>query len=575
MRCPQCGAENLINSPSCANCHYQFSGIYTASSQPTSSQNVVHTPNPLLAQEESYVVTRSHRPQKNIIKVALIIIGVLILAGAGYAGWYGYDKYIANTPNKVLQKSVKAMEAVKAFTFNSQFEIRISTDNSQGADNELGSALLAGIFSDKLLRFSINITGAFDETDTNIKKTSVVTSVDLGMIGSLSLETRTIGKTFYAKIKKIPPIFGGFIDVTQFENKWLVYQAGEESELPFKVPKLEVTDNEKEQTMAIIKRDLFKVFEIRKDNGIVLLDDKKTYNYTLGFNKNETINLINNLKNVSSDKERYEEMLSDMKDEDWQKFSEFKFNIWIDKKNYLVKKVQADFDSAQLAKVDEAQKGDPEFKGTLAVAFDNYNTPSEISAPGDAVKFEDFIKDIMQGTVFQALGDAREKSRDAKRVADIKQTQTALELYYVDHNSYPVTDAPVLLGQGAYISLCDKGFASSSIGQGTCYMSSIPTNPEPGGIRYIYHGLSANEYKIFFQLEADTGGLLAGEHVATPMGLLESELSDDQDHDGLSDLGEVEHNTIIDNPDSDGDGYTDGAEIKNGYNPLGAGKLND
>ncbi|OGF31319.1 hypothetical protein A3H09_03530, partial [Candidatus Falkowbacteria bacterium RIFCSPLOWO2_12_FULL_45_13] len=36
-----------------------------------------------------------------------------------------------------------------------------------------------------------------------------------------------------------------------------------------------------------------------------------------------------------------------------------------------------------------------------------------------------------------ALNNARMKSRDAKRVSDIKQIQTALELYYNDANSYP------------------------------------------------------------------------------------------------------------------------------------------
>nr|MCU0680131.1 prepilin-type N-terminal cleavage/methylation domain-containing protein [Planctomycetota bacterium] len=36
-----------------------------------------------------------------------------------------------------------------------------------------------------------------------------------------------------------------------------------------------------------------------------------------------------------------------------------------------------------------------------------------------------------------ALQSAREKARDAKRIADIKQLRTALELYYNDANGYP------------------------------------------------------------------------------------------------------------------------------------------
>ncbi len=37
-----------------------------------------------------------------------------------------------------------------------------------------------------------------------------------------------------------------------------------------------------------------------------------------------------------------------------------------------------------------------------------------------------------------ALGSARARARDAKRVADVKQIQTALEMYYNDMNDYPI-----------------------------------------------------------------------------------------------------------------------------------------
>lgn len=42
----------------------------------------------------------------------------------------------------------------------------------------------------------------------------------------------------------------------------------------------------------------------------------------------------------------------------------------------------------------------------------------------------------------------------------------------------------------------------------------------------------------------------------------------DLDADGLSNLEEFLHGTDIDNPDSDGDGVSDGQEVANGRNPL-------
>ncbi len=48
----------------------------------------------------------------------------------------------------------------------------------------------------------------------------------------------------------------------------------------------------------------------------------------------------------------------------------------------------------------------------------------------------------------------------------------------------------------------------------------------------------------------------------------------DSDGDGLSDLNERSvWKTNPTNPDSDGDGFFDGVEVFNGYNPLGEGSL--
>lgn len=47
----------------------------------------------------------------------------------------------------------------------------------------------------------------------------------------------------------------------------------------------------------------------------------------------------------------------------------------------------------------------------------------------------------------------------------------------------------------------------------------------------------------------------------------------DSDNDGLTDQQEIPYGTDLNNPDTDGDGFKDGGEVKNGYNPMGSGKL--
>lgn len=44
---------------------------------------------------------------------------------------------------------------------------------------------------------------------------------------------------------------------------------------------------------------------------------------------------------------------------------------------------------------------------------------------------------ILSTLLLLQLGIARQRARDAKRIADVNQTRTAVELYYDDNSSYP------------------------------------------------------------------------------------------------------------------------------------------
>lgn len=71
--------------------------------------------------------------------------------------------------------------------------------------------------------------------------------------------------------------------------------------------------------------------------------------------------------------------------------------------------------------------------------------------------------------------------------------------------------------------------------------------------------------------DTDSDGLNDGEEVIVHKS---NPLSPDSDNDGLSDGDEyLIWKTNILNPDSDNDTYPDGTEVKNGYNPLGPGRL--
>ncbi len=76
------------------------------------------------------------------------------------------------------------------------------------------------------------------------------------------------------------------------------------------------------------------------------------------------------------------------------------------------------------------------------------------------------------------------------------------------------------------------------------------------------------EIKIF--PDTDKDGLFDEEETALGTDPAKS----DTDGDGLNDFEEARiYLTDPLNPDTDGDGYKDGDEVKNGYNPLGQGKI--
>lgn len=129
---------------------------------------------------------------------------------------------------------------------------------------------------------------------------------------------------------------------------------------------------------------------------------------------------------------------------------------------------------------------------------------------------------ILAAVVLVSLNNARAKSRDAKRIADIRQMMTALELYFNDVNGYPAGTSLVLDAEG----LSSGGGWSTTL-SGTTYMQATAPAPTPfDGTctavlnSYTYSQLSSGaDYQVAFCLGAPTGGLTAGTHSARSAGI--------------------------------------------------------
>jgi general secretion pathway protein G len=123
-----------------------------------------------------------------------------------------------------------------------------------------------------------------------------------------------------------------------------------------------------------------------------------------------------------------------------------------------------------------------------------------------------------------ALNDARAKARDAKRVADVKQMQTAVEMYFNDKGYYPPEDMMNATTSPAYLGSI---YSTSTAGTST-YMAIIPTAPNPADgacladeNTYTYlRSLSGGSYRIDFCLGGNVGALAGGLESGTPAGFV-------------------------------------------------------
>lgn len=128
---------------------------------------------------------------------------------------------------------------------------------------------------------------------------------------------------------------------------------------------------------------------------------------------------------------------------------------------------------------------------------------------------------LLASVVLLALNGARAKSRDAKRIADVRQIASALELYFNDYNSYPT---------GAVVNVGPNGDKVSP-GLTPTYIGQYPQAPTPFDSpclnatqnAYVYTPTvvsnMAASYTLSFCLGGTTGGYAAGNHTLTQAGI--------------------------------------------------------
>ena len=129
---------------------------------------------------------------------------------------------------------------------------------------------------------------------------------------------------------------------------------------------------------------------------------------------------------------------------------------------------------------------------------------------------------LLANIAMMSINNARQKSRDAKRVSDIKEIQTALEMYFSTVNSYPSgTIASTVqngtLGVSPRLTFSSTNGFNTTAGTGIVFMGKVPA--DPGSNTYTYSSTNGSSYSLTFTLEGKAGSLASGAHAASPTGI--------------------------------------------------------
>ena len=106
---------------------------------------------------------------------------------------------------------------------------------------------------------------------------------------------------------------------------------------------------------------------------------------------------------------------------------------------------------------------------------------------------------LLASIVLVSLNSARTKARDAQRTANIRQVQTALEMYYDDNGRYVSSTGETL----------DDALTAPLV---PTYMSKIPVDPSGGDRAYGYFNNMnpATYYAIYIPYETKTACYVCG-----------------------------------------------------------------
>ncbi len=248
-------------------------------------------------------------------------------------------------------------------------------------------------------------------------------------------ELRYIDDMYYMRLTQLPvelisPAMAmspfGVFDITRIVRNW--YSLKTSTLADFKIAPQPDTRN-RDQSKALEDKlkelyansSLFTIISSQKEGS----GEHAIYQYVLEIKPEEVLQFMKEVTELGEDRglTRTEELtMQNFVDE----LKKSRIEVWIRKFDGYLAKV--------LVSVPSFSYGAIAFKTDVAFEFEDFNT-ANLQKPIAAIPFDAELKNIISGSL--GFETTSMKSHDARRIADVKQIQLALELYFDEHGSYP------------------------------------------------------------------------------------------------------------------------------------------
>ncbi len=448
---------------------------------------------------------RSHK-KTFLLGIVLALSAASALAGGGF--WYFTSYY----PEKVLRDGLLNFKEMKSYRYAGTFEVKLRDTPKRAASRiqpilpqpaSIFFALLAQNASglpnqDILFHFKIDMKGAADfSNEKKPKYDSAVTFNTRNYLGgNVGFEHRLVDGIYYAQFTELPRLPSEIqemitssglrpLETSSYVKKWvkidpaLVQGALEEykDRMVEIEPTLETYDWEQEQQKfndeQIQKfQELLQTIDFVKwaeESFSEVVRGRSSYRYKGTLDKDALVRFMKETNKIAGELAADEKELNAI----LGTLGDVEFNIWVSRDTHQIIKVSG------IASIsgDEVPTGGGVLEVAADMSFDDINKSMTVEAPPDARDIKPTLDYLFEELV-RELEQSRVRGRDARRIADVRQLQLALELYYDANGRYP----------GSLGALAPQ------------FIPELPSDPSTGK-QYRYQYLGSGRYLMSAKLE--------------------------------------------------------------------------